>query len=96
MAEIAGEKLVSLKKVKISNFVAAVISPDHCNVSIMVSAYCVKCISTYMSLIFLKRLTGKQKAFCVFEFDINNSCTCVQSKFRTEFSMQLPADRSTI
>ena len=39
--------------------------------------------------------TGKEKAFCVLEFDKNNSWTCVQRKFRTEFSKQ-PPDRRTI
>ena len=39
--------------------------------------------------------TGKEKAFCVFEFDKNNPWTCVQRKFRTEFLKQ-PPDRRTI
>ena len=39
--------------------------------------------------------TRKEKAFCVLEFDKNNSWTCVQRKFRTEFSKQ-PPDRRTI
>ena len=39
--------------------------------------------------------TGKEKIFCVLEFDKNNSWTCVQRKFRTEFSKQ-PPDRRTI
>ena len=40
-------------------------------------------------------LTGKEKAFCVLKFDKNNLWTCVQRKFRTEFSKQ-PPDRRTI
>ena len=39
--------------------------------------------------------SGKEKAFCVLEFDKNNSRTCVQRKFWTEFSKQ-PPDRRTI
>ena len=39
--------------------------------------------------------TGMEKRFCVLEFDKNNSWTCVQRKFRTEFSKQ-PLDRRTI
>ena len=39
--------------------------------------------------------TGMEKAFCVLEFDKNNSWTCVQCKFRTGFSKQ-PPDRRTI
>ena len=36
---------------------------------------------------------GKEKAFCVLKFDKNNSWTCVQRKFRTEFSKQ-PVDQN--
>ena len=39
--------------------------------------------------------TGMEKAFCVLEFDKNNSWTCVQRKFCTGFSKQ-PPDRFTI
>ena len=34
--------------------------------------------------------TGKKKAVCVLEFDKNNLWTCVESKFRKEFSKQSP------
>ena len=39
--------------------------------------------------------TGKEKAFCVLEFDKNNLWTCIQHKFQTEFLKQ-PPDQRTI
>ena len=60
------------------------------------SAFCVKYhFHQFASYLLKMSFTEKEKAFCVLEFDKNNSWTCVQRKFRTEFSKQLP-DRRTI
>ena len=40
-------------------------------------------------------MIGCCAGFCVLEFDKNNSWTCVQCKFQTEFSKQ-PPDQCTI
>ena len=60
------------------------------------SAFCVKYhFHQFASYLLKMSFTGKEKAFCVLKFDKNNSWTCVQREFRTEFSKQSP-DRCTI
>ena len=83
--------------------------PDHYYVTIKISAFCVKYhLHQFASYLLKMSFTGKEKAFCVLEFDKNNSnviwiptyfqhviSTCVQCKFQTEFSKQ-PPDQCTI
>ena len=78
---------------KIFNFF---VLPDHSYVTIKISAFCVKYhFYQFASYLFKMSFTGKEKAFCVLEFDKNNSWTCVQRKFRREFLKQ-PPDRRII
>ena len=72
------------------------VSPDHCYVTIKVLAVCVKCrFYQFASYLLKMSFTGIEKAFCVLEFDKNNSWTCVQRKFWTGYSKH-PPDRRTI
>ena len=48
-----------------------------------------------LSYLLKMHFTGKEKAFCVLEFDKNNSWTRVQRNFWEEFSKQ-PPDRRPI
>ena len=65
--------------------------PDHCYVTIKISAFCIKYhFHQFASYLLKMSFTGKEKAFCVLEFDKNNSWTCVQRKFQTEFLKQPP------
>jgi len=57
-------------KGKISNFVAALVSPNYCFVTIKVSAFCLKChFHRFASYLLKMYFTGNENAFCILIFE---------------------------